>query len=144
MALWFLLLYIMFDIFPYQPQSHGFIILGLFTVCVACVCVYLYVYYLPLLSLTGIMTWTGGWSHMRLSSQDTHTAMLNTRHCAARTYTCDLNTSYSVSMPAMTDVCICVQLCVHLHSSSFTLDTQSFYRQRCRVTYIMKTVTMWS
>lgn len=42
---------------------------------------------------------------MRLSSQDAHTAMLNTCHCAARTYTCDLNTPYSVSMPDMADVC---------------------------------------
>lgn len=46
---------------------------------------------------------------MRLSSQDTHTAMLNTSHCVARTYTCDLNTFYSVCMPYMTDVCFCVR-----------------------------------
>lgn len=52
---------------------------------------------------------------MRLSFQDSHTAMLNTRRCAARTHTCDLNTCNGVSTPDMTDVCVCVQLAMHLH-----------------------------
>lgn len=63
---------------------------------------------------------------MRLSSQDTHTVMLNTHHCAARADICDLNTSYGGSMSDITDVCMndsCVHMCAHLDLTSVTLYT---------------------